>query len=160
MRGFTSSNRKRGNSAPRGTGAGLFVQVEVASEAALHGPHAFPLERLLSIFWHLMRAESDHKFSASEEQSSDIFGQIASLTCLRLLVQASSPPRSCMLASCRGKQEKSKVDQASAHAFIGRICTWPDAGPATAPGCIALPRWGNATRQVRTLEGTLASACI
>lgn len=59
----------------------------MANEAALHGPHAFPLERLLSIFWQLMRAEADVQLNAMGEQAADIFSQIASLTCLRLLIQ-------------------------------------------------------------------------
>ena len=61
--------------------------MEAATEAALQGPHAFPLERLLSIFWHLMRAEAEQQLSAAAELSAEVFSQIASLTCLRLLVQ-------------------------------------------------------------------------
>ncbi|KAK9809599.1 hypothetical protein WJX73_006476 [Symbiochloris irregularis] len=64
-------------------------QVETATEAAMQGPHAFPLERLLSIFWHLMRAEAEQQLSPAAELAAEVFGQIASLTCLRLLVQVS-----------------------------------------------------------------------
>lgn len=70
----------------------------MANEAALHGPHAFPLERLLSIFWQLMRAEADVQLNAMGEQAADIFSQIASLTCLRLLIQVlclGSPGQQC-----------------------------------------------------------------
>jgi len=59
-------------------------QVENAREASLKGPHSFPLERMLAIFWRLLSGEEEGDDTASL-QSADIFMQTSSLVSLRLL---------------------------------------------------------------------------
>lgn len=63
------------------------MQVELAREAALKGPHSFPVERLLSAFWHLLRSggEGDDEDPAQGLNSRDTFVQITSLVSLKLL---------------------------------------------------------------------------
>ena len=59
-------------------------KVENAREAALRGPHSFPVERMLAVFWHLLTSEEDDGGNASQ-QAGDVFTQITSLVSLRLL---------------------------------------------------------------------------
>ena len=66
----------------------LHVQVESSREAALRGPHSFPLARLLAVFWHLMRTEGGVETNA-DLQAGDVFMQISSLVSLRLLSRVS-----------------------------------------------------------------------
>ena len=65
-------------------------QVENAKEAALKGPHSFPLERLLAVFWHLQRQEDDDDTSSSPHDA-ELFVQMASLVSLRLLSKVGLP---------------------------------------------------------------------
>ena len=69
------------------------MQAEAAAEAKLKGPHAFPLERLLGIFWELHAATGEAALDSAERrdlQSADVLLQISSLVSLRFLSQASS----------------------------------------------------------------------
>ena len=66
----------------------------------MKGPHAFPLERLLGIFWELHAATGDEAPDEAERrdlQSADVLMQISSLVSLRFLSQASS---CCSLLRC------------------------------------------------------------
>ena len=63
------------------------MQNEKAGARALKGPHTFVLERLLSIFWALMQAESDTPLSSEAEASADILCLISTLVSIRLLSQ-------------------------------------------------------------------------
>jgi origin recognition complex subunit 5 len=70
-------------------------QIEAVQEAKLRGPHPFPLERLLSICWALLDADtaaSDEAppLDAVDRQSAEAFMQISSLVSLQLLSQASA----------------------------------------------------------------------
>ncbi len=57
----------------------------------MQGPGAFALERLLYIFWGLLRSSSDdtddEPFSPTDELSAGIFMQISTLVSLQLLTQ-------------------------------------------------------------------------
>ena len=81
----------------------VWLQVESAREAALKGPQSFPLERMLAVFWHLLRGADDSGGAgASDEsqQASDVFMQITSLVSLRLLSRVrpySRQARMCLL---------------------------------------------------------------
>ena len=46
------------------------------------------LERLLSVFWGLLRAEADLQLAPAAATSAEVFCQISSLVSLRLLSQA------------------------------------------------------------------------
>ena len=63
------------------------MQVEKAGASSLKGPHTFVLERLLSVFWALMRAEAEVPLSQQAEASADVLGLLATLVSLRLLSQ-------------------------------------------------------------------------
>ncbi|KAK9848238.1 hypothetical protein WJX84_012066 [Apatococcus fuscideae] len=69
-------------------------QVETAREARLQGPGLFALERLLYVFWGLLRCScddtDDEPFSPTDELSAGIFTQISSLVSLQLLTQVNS----------------------------------------------------------------------
>ena len=62
----------------------LAYKVENAREAALRGPHSFPKERMLAVFWHLLASEEDDGGTANQ-QAGDVYMQITSLVSLRLL---------------------------------------------------------------------------
>lgn len=88
------------------------AQIEEAREAQLKGPHSFPLERLLAIFWTLLETESAAQddgpdISMQDKQSCEVFMQITSLVSLRLLSQVAgsdipsrelSPESSCCVS--------------------------------------------------------------
>ena len=65
-------------------------QVEATKEGQFHGGHSFALERLLYVFWQLLRLQG---VDGPEEQSADIFTQLSSLVSLRFLSQVA-----CQLA--------------------------------------------------------------
>ena len=71
----------------------MAAQVETAREARLQGPGLFALERLLYVFWGLLRCScddtDDEPFSPTDELSAGIFTQISSLVSLQLLTQVS-----------------------------------------------------------------------
>lgn len=68
------------------------VQVELVRETALIGPHAFSLERMLAVFWQLLKGEDDPDMS-SAELSAGVHMQIATLTALKLLTRVSKRKR-------------------------------------------------------------------
>ena len=59
-----------------------------AGVSASKGPRSFVLERLLSVFWGLLRAEADLQLALAAATSAEVFCQISSLVSLRLLSQA------------------------------------------------------------------------
>ena len=81
------------------------VQVEKAGARSLKGPHTFVLERLLSVFWALVQAESDAPLSPEAEASADILCLISTLVRVRLLSQVrpgrlAAPQVQCWVGSC------------------------------------------------------------
>ncbi|KAK9825488.1 hypothetical protein WJX74_001002 [Apatococcus lobatus] len=69
-------------------------QVEAAREARVQGPSPFALERLLYIFWGLLRCScddtDDEPFTPVDELSAGIFMQISTLVSLQLLTQVNN----------------------------------------------------------------------
>ena len=80
----TTPARTRWSSACRG------VQAEKAGARWLKGPHTFALERLLSVFWALLRAEADTPLTPQAEASADILCLVSTLVTVRLLSQVRS----------------------------------------------------------------------
>ncbi|KAK9837270.1 hypothetical protein WJX81_002658 [Elliptochloris bilobata] len=67
-------------------------QAEAAKEARLRGPQAFPLERLLAVYWPLLRTHLDVPPPAAAEQSAEVLMQLTTLVSLRLLSRVSADP--------------------------------------------------------------------
>ena len=67
------------------------AQAEAAKEARLRGPQAFPLERLLAVYWALLRAHVDAPQPAAAEQSAELHMQLATMVELRLLSRVPPP---------------------------------------------------------------------
>ena len=61
------------------------AQAEAAKEARLRGPQAFALERLLAVYWALLRSHVDAPQPAAAEQSAELHMQLATMVELRLL---------------------------------------------------------------------------
>ena len=65
--------------------ADAVAQAEAAKEARLRGPQAFALERLLAVYWALLRSHVDAPQPAAAEQSAELHMQLATMVELRLL---------------------------------------------------------------------------
>ena len=79
---------------------GGVAQAETARQARLRGPQAFPLERLLAVYWALLRAHTDAPPPAAAEQSAEVLMQLATLASLRLLSRArfSQAQHACLVS--------------------------------------------------------------
>lgn len=102
----------------RRAGLSCLAQAEAAKEARLRGPQAFPLERLLAVYWALLRGHVDAPQPAAAEQSAELHMQLATMVELRLLSRV--PP--LFLAMGLG--------------FRGSACSWsPRWSCACCRGC-------------------------
>ena len=66
---------------------------ESALEAELRGPHSFPLERLLHIFYNIYNEnDEDSEYSRKTMEGAEVLMQITTLCTLRLLAQSGGTP--------------------------------------------------------------------
>lgn len=98
---FDPGFRKRGQRNPQA----MDRQAEAALEARLRGPHSFPLERLLHIFWavfahHDAEDEGERQEAQRVMRQGEVLHQVSSLLSLRLLDQCSGDVLEGQLYRC------------------------------------------------------------